>query len=65
MHDLVMELGEEPGAFARMLTGDKYGSFELIFSELRETCEGAASYNPCQQVGLYGCFIFTVLSLIS
>lgn len=46
MHDLVMELHEEPTAFETMITGDKYGLFELIFSELRETCEGTL-YNPC------------------
>ena len=48
MHDLVMELNEEPTAFDTMITGDKYGLFELIFSELRETCEGAL-WNPCHQ----------------
>ena len=53
MHDLVMEVGEEPTALSRMSAGDKYGSFELIFSELRETCEGAASYNPCQVFAEY------------
>jgi hypothetical protein len=46
MHDLVMELSEEPIAFDSMIVGDKYGLFELIFSELRETCEGTI-YNPC------------------
>lgn len=49
MHDLVMELGEEPFAFDAMITGDKYGGFELIFSELRETCDGAI-YNPCHHL---------------
>jgi hypothetical protein len=48
MHDLVMELNEEPTAFDTMITGDKYGMFELIFSEIRETCEGAL-WNPCHQ----------------
>jgi len=46
VHDLVMELAEEPTAFNTMIVGDKYGPFELIFSELRETCEGTI-YNPC------------------
>jgi hypothetical protein len=46
VHDLVMELQEEPTAFEPMITGDKYGKFELIFSEVRETCEGTL-YNPC------------------
>lgn len=46
MHDLLLELTEEPVAFEAMGPGDKYGGWELIFSELRETCEGNL-YNPC------------------
>jgi len=46
MHDLVMELAEEPAAFEQMITGDKYGLWELIMSEVRESCEGTL-YNPC------------------
>ena len=46
MHDLLQELHEEPVAFSYMSKGDKYGKWELIFSELEETCSGIA-YNPC------------------
>lgn len=46
MHDLLLELNEEPVAFEAMGPGDKYGGWELIFSELRETCEGNL-FNPC------------------
>uniref|UniRef100_A0A7S2RGD7 Uncharacterized protein n=1 Tax=Mucochytrium quahogii TaxID=96639 RepID=A0A7S2RGD7_9STRA len=46
MHDLVQELHEYPAAFEGMVKGDKYGSWELIFSELSETCH-KIQYNPC------------------
>jgi len=46
IHDLVQELQEVPVAFEGMVKGDKYGKWELIFSELRETCHKIV-YNPC------------------
>jgi len=46
MHDLVQELNEVPVAFEGMVKGDKYGGWELIFSELSETCHKIL-YNPC------------------
>ena len=46
MHDLVQELHEVPVAFEGMVKGDKYGTWELIFSELSETCHKIL-YNPC------------------
>jgi len=48
MHDLVQELHEFPVAFETMVKGDKYGSWELVFSELRETCDKII-YNPCHK----------------
>lgn len=48
MHDLVQELHEVPVAMQGMVKGDKYGSWELIFSELKETCN-AIVYNPCHE----------------
>jgi len=46
MHDLVMELHEIPVAFEGMIKGDKYGDWELLFSELIESCH-KIPYNPC------------------
>lgn len=46
MHDLVQELHEVPVAFQGMTKGDKYGGWELLFSELQESCHKIA-YNPC------------------
>ena len=46
MHDLVQELHEVPVAFQGMTKGDKYGGWELLFSELQESCNKIA-YNPC------------------
>jgi hypothetical protein len=46
MHDLVTELQEVPVAFESMVPGDKYGEWEMIFSELHESCTRIA-YNPC------------------
>ncbi|GBG34621.1 Peroxisomal 2,4-dienoyl-CoA reductase [Hondaea fermentalgiana] len=46
MHDLVQELHEVPVAFEGMVKGDKYGGWELIFSELSESCDKIV-YNPC------------------
>ena len=46
MHDLLQELHEEPTGFSYMTKGDKYGKWELIFSEVEETCSGIV-YNPC------------------
>lgn len=45
-HDLVQELHEVPVAFEGMVKGDKYGGWELIFSELSESCHKIV-YNPC------------------
>ena len=47
MHDLTTELHENPSpVFENMRVGDRYGEFELIFSELEEECAPVA-YNPC------------------
>lgn len=45
--DLIQELHEAPVAFSSMVKGDKYGSWELLFSEKQESCE-QVEYKACK-----------------
>eukprot|EP00924_Labyrinthula_sp_SR-Ha-C_P003536 snap_masked-scaffold_53-processed-gene-0.32-mRNA-1 protein AED:0.33 eAED:0.33 QI:0/-1/0/1/-1/1/1/0/585 len=46
MFDMLLELHETPTAFEHMTTGDMYGGFELIYSELEDDCN-ERFYDPC------------------
>eukprot|EP00924_Labyrinthula_sp_SR-Ha-C_P004620 maker-scaffold_1-snap-gene-6.2-mRNA-1 protein AED:0.00 eAED:0.00 QI:51/1/1/1/1/1/2/41/511 len=49
MLDLVQELQEVPVAFVSMNKGDKYGSWEMLFSEKQESCEVSKPlFNVCE-----------------
>ena len=44
--DLVQEIHEAPSTFAKMRAGDRYGDFQLVFSESEEEMQSAV-YDPC------------------
>ena len=48
MYDLVQELHEAPGAFRLMRSGDRYGSWTVVHSDV-ELGDMDVSYNPCEE----------------
>jgi len=47
MLDLVIEIHSSPDKFVNLLPGNKYGSWELVYSELLASCS-KYQYNPCR-----------------
>ena len=48
LFDLLISLHQNPNPFVAMKMGDRFGSWELIGSEIEERCNSAPAFNPCE-----------------
>lgn len=48
MFDLLFELRENPVAFVSMKPGQRYKSWQLIWSEVDSKCSNERPYDPCK-----------------